>query len=66
MVDLGQVEEATAVHALAEQASWKAGQLRETALRMQRDPDVTPRTVALLYWAADLAAARRRDRWPGR
>lgn len=62
MVDLGQVDESTAVEALAEQASWLAGRLRETALLLQRNPDVTPRTVALLYQAADLVAARRRGR----
>lgn len=62
MLDLGQVQEATAVDALAEQASWRAGHLRETALRLQQDPDVTPRTLALLYQAADLVAARRRHR----
>jgi len=66
MVDLGQVDEATTVDALAEQASWRAGRLQETALQLQQDPDVTPRTVALLYRAADFVAARRRDRWRGR
>lgn len=56
------VQEAAAVDALAEQASWRAGHLRETALRLQQDPDVTPRTLALLHQAADLVAARRRHR----
>ena len=62
MVDLGRVDDAAAVEALAEQALWRAGHLRETALRLQRDPDVTPRTVALLYRAAEQVTARRRER----
>lgn len=62
MVDLGRVDDAAAVEALAEQAFWRAGPLRETALQLQRDPDVTPRTVALLYRAAERATDRRRER----
>lgn len=35
MVDLGQVDEGTALEALAEQVSWSAGRLREAALQLQ-------------------------------
>ena len=62
LVELGRVDDATAVAALAEQAAWRDGYLRETALQLQRDPDVTPRTVALLYRAAEQVTAHRRER----
>lgn len=62
MVDLGQVDEDTAVEALAEHASWRAGRLRETALELQpvrtrhrRPPPPTAARLATAFTALALA-----------
>jgi len=68
MVDLGWVDQDTAVTELAQQAEWSAGRLREATLQLQLDPDVTPRTLACCPRAADRAQHRRAHRpdlpWP--
>lgn len=67
MVDLGQVQETTAIDALAELASGRAGHLRETALRLQPavgQPDRVQPAVGAPHPHSDVRAEPRRPGGP--